>query len=349
VSSRASTPAAGSPVAFAPGPARPPFDGILEAIGGTPLIRLRRLVARPDLDVWAKLESSNPAGSSKDRSASAMIADALAQGLLRPGGTVIESSSGNLGVGLAQACRYHGLSFSCVVDTRAHEAKIRTMRAFGATVHVVDTPDPETGDLLVARLKLVARLLASTPGAFWPNQYANEANPAAHAAGTMREIDEALDGELDVLFVATSTAGTLRGCCEYLDAFGRATRVVAVDAAGSALFAGNPAPRRLPGLGAGFETQLSLEARFDDLVRATDLESVVGCRRLCDREAIFAGASSGAVVHALEALAPTLAPGSRCALILPDGGAGYLDTVYDDGWVEAELGCAQDALAALVA
>lgn len=327
---------------------RPPVDGILGAIGDTPLVALRRFAAGHDIRVWAKLEAANPGGSAKDRPAARMIADAIGDGVLAPGATVIESTSGNMGVGLAQACRYHGLKLICVVDRRAHEPNVRTLRALGADVRIVTRPDPATGDLLAARLALVAHLVRTTPGAFWPDQYANASNPAAHAAGTMREIDEALGGDLDHLFVATSTTGTLRGCCDHLREHGRATQVVAVDAVGSALFGGARAPRRLPGFGAGVETELSRSAGYDALVRVSDLDCVVGCRRLVHREAIFAGGSSGGVARALESMAPRLAPGSRCALILPDGGAGYLRTVYDDDWVADELGCSPEDLAARV-
>ena len=323
--------------------------GVLAAIGDTPLVRLERIVAGFGLDVWAKLESANPGGSAKDRPAVRMIEDALADGLIAPGGTVVESSSGNMGVGLAQACRYHGLRLICVVDARAHDANLRAMRALGADVRVVTRPDPETGDLLVARLRLVAELVSSIPGAYWPDQYANASNPVAHEQGTMRELDDALGGDIDVLFVATSTTGTLRGCVDLLRDRGRATRVVVVDAVGSALFGGRRGPRQLPGFGAGVETTLSRGACYDRLVRVSDLDCVVGCRRLAAREAILAGASSGGVVAALERIAPELEPGSRCALIFPDGGAGYFTTVFDDGWVERELGVASGPLAALVA
>jgi len=302
------------------------LDGVLSAIGDTPLVALRRYLPGAGISVWAKLEAANPGGSAKDRPAARMLSDALAEGLIGPGSTVIESTSGNMGVGLAQACRYHGMQFVCVVDSRAHDTNVRTLRALGADVRVVARPDPETGDLLAARLALVQHLLATTPGAFWPNQYANESNPAAHADGTMREIDEALGGELDYLFVATSTTGTLRGCRDYLRDHGRATQVVAVDAVGSALFGGTRAERELPGLGAGVRTQLSRATDYDTLVRVSDLDCVTGCRRLVAREAVFAGASSGGVAIALESLAPLIAPGSRCALILPDGGTGYLTT-----------------------
>lgn len=330
------------------GAARAPVDGVLGAIGDTPLVALHRYLDDPTMAVWAKLEASNPGGSSKDRPAARMLLDALGDGRIAAGATVIESTSGNMGVGLAQACRYHGLRLICVVDTRAHDANVRTMRALGADVRVVSCPDPRTGDLLAARLDLVAQLLAAKPGAYWPNQYANASNPAAHAAGTMREIDEALGGAVDYVFVATSTTGTLNGCSDYLREHGRDTQIVAVDAVGSALFGGVRADRNLPGFGAGVETELSRSAQFDLLVRVADLECVVGCRRLVDREAIFAGGSSGAVASALASVAPQMAPASRCVLILPDGGAGYLRTIYDDEWVAATLGRTPEEIAELV-
>lgn len=327
---------------------QPPVTGILEAVGHTPLVELERYLVDPRIRVWAKLEAANPGGSAKDRPAAQMLSDALEQGLVNPGSTVIESTSGNMGVGLAQACRYHGLKLVCVLDDRAHETNVRTLQALGADVRVVSRPDPRTGDLLAARLQLVRHLLRTTANSYWPNQYANESNPAAHANGTMLEIDEALEGNVDYVFVATSTAGTLRGCNDYLQDRGRSTRVVAVDAVGSVLFGGSRAPRLLPGIGAGLETELSRSAEFDRLVRVSDLNCVVGCRRLVDREAIFAGGSSGGVAFALETMALTMDPGTRCALIFPDGGTGYLRTVYDDEWVAGHLGCAPRALAALV-
>lgn len=325
-----------------------PVDGILGATGSTPLVSLTRYLDRGDVAVWAKLEALNPGGSAKDRPATRMIAEAIASGRIGPSSTVIESTSGNLGVGLAQACRFHDIGLICVVDSRAHEINVRTMRALGADVRVVTKPDPETGDLLSARLKLVARLLEEVPDSYWPDQYGNPANAASHAEGTMREIDEALRGDLDYVFVATSTTGTLSGCHDYVRAHGRATQIVAVDAVGSALFGGTRATRQVPGFGAGVETPLSRSAGYDLLVRASDLDCVVGCRRLVEREAILAGGSSGAVAIALEALAPSMAAGSRCALILPDGGDGYLATIYDDAWVAETLGCSSADLAALV-
>ncbi len=171
--------------------AQAPKRGVLESIGDTPLVQLERyLPAAAGIDLWLKLEGANPGGSAKDRPAAAMLRDAVASGRLRPGGTVIESSSGNMGIGLAQACRYLGLRFICVVDLRTSPEKIATMRAFGAEVRVVTEPDADSGDLLSTRIALVARLCNEIPGAFWPDQYENPANPASHASGTMREILE---------------------------------------------------------------------------------------------------------------------------------------------------------------
>jgi cysteine synthase A len=325
-----------------------PAASVLEAIGQTPLIALDRLFAERPIRVHAKLEQANPAGSAKDRPAASMLADALAGGQIEPGDTVIESSSGNMGVGLAQACAVLGLRLVCVTDLRTKPQSVGAMRALGAEVLIVERPDPATGDWLRARIALVERLLVQRPGATWLDQYANPANPGAHREGTAREIWAALGGELDALFVATGTGGTMAGCVEFLDEQGSSAEVIAVDAVGSALFAGKPGPRLLPGLGAGFETDHTLRSRPDRVLRVDELDCVVGCRRLARAEGILAGASSGGVITAIERVAAGFEAGLRCAAILPDGGFGYLDTVYDDDWVERELGTRPDELAALV-
>ena len=315
-------------------------------VGNTPLVPLDHFSDRSDVKIWAKLEMKNPGGSSKDRSAARMIEDALEARVISRGSTVIESTSGNLGIGLAHACRAHGLGLICVVDSRTDESKIEKIRNLGGEVRVVVEPDPRTGDLLTARLELVRKLTAVTPGAWWPDQYSNESNPAAHRE-TMAEIDSALKGDVDWLFVATSTTGTLRGCCDYVLEAKRDTKVVAVDAVGSVLFGGDRGQRRLPGMGAGVATALSRDAWFDRLIRVTDLDSAIGCRRLLAREGIFAGASSGGVAMAFESFAPLLEPGARCAMIFADGGEGYVRTAYDDAWVERELQVTPEEMALL--
>ncbi|HEX5715469.1 MAG TPA: pyridoxal-phosphate dependent enzyme, partial [Thermoanaerobaculia bacterium] len=231
-------------------------DGILSTVGGTPLVRLRRFIPGARFDLFAKLEGLNPGGSIKDRPALAILEDALSSGAIGPGTLVIESSSGNMGIGLAQACRYHGLRFLCVVDPRTAPANLRLLRAYGAEIELVEEPDPESGEFLVARLNRVKDLLGRMDDAFWPNQYANLKNPAAHYDATMREVVGALGGRVDYLFVATSTCGTIRGCGEYVRDRGLATRTIAVDAVGSLIFSDVRAKRLVPGLGAGMRPPL---------------------------------------------------------------------------------------------
>jgi cysteine synthase A len=312
--------------------------GILSTIGDTPLVRLDRLLPSAGFQVHAKLEAFNPGGSIKDRPALVILEEALRSGEIGPGTVVVESSSGNMGIGLAQACRYHGLRFICVVDPKTSAQNLRVLRAYGAEVDLVTEPDPVSGELLQARLNRVQALVRQIDGAFWPNQYANEHNPGAHYRMTMREVATALAGKVDVLFVATSTCGTIRGCAEYVRDHGLATRVVAVDALGSLIFSNQRAKRLIPGLGAGLRPPLCEPALIDDVVLVNDLECVVGCRRLVARESILAGGSSGAVVAALERLQDTIPQGANCVLIFPDRGERYLETIYDDGWVREHFG-----------
>jgi 2,3-diaminopropionate biosynthesis protein SbnA len=313
-------------------------DGILSAIGHTPLVRLRRLLPEARFQLFGKLEAANPGGSIKDRPALVILEDALRSGKIGPETVVIESSSGNMGVGLAQACRYHGLRFLCVVDSKTSAANLRVLRAYGAEIDLVAEPDPESGEFLQARLNRVRQLLTTIAGSFWPNQYANLQNPASHYSTTMQEIATALDGKVDYLFVATSTCGTVRGCVEYVRHFGLGTRVIAVDAVGSLIFSDVKAKRMVPGLGAGLRPPLCESLAIDECVHVTDVDCVVGCRRLVSREAILAGGSSGGVLSAVERLQELIPAGANCVAILPDRGERYLETLFDDDWVREHLG-----------
>ncbi|GAA1725073.1 2,3-diaminopropionate biosynthesis protein SbnA [Brachybacterium phenoliresistens] len=308
------------------------------AVGGTPLIRLEKLFPGSDVEILAKLETLNPGGSTKDRPALAMVRRALADGVLAPGGTVVESSSGNLGLALARVCSAHRLRFVCVVDARTNRSTVAAIRALGGEISLVAEPDEATGDFLTARLARVQDLLAQIPGAVNLHQYGNPANPGAHRDGTMREIAEALDGDLDVLMAAVSTTGTLAGCSQYIREQGLRTRTVAVDAVGSVLFGGTSGRRPLPGMGAGVVTPISETVRPDEVIRVEAVECVIGARLLARAEGILAGASTGGIVHALGTLVPRLDPGTRVVLVIHDGGMPYLETVYDDDWVAAELG-----------
>ncbi len=312
-------------------------DGIVAVIGHTPLVQLRRVLGDGRLSVTGKLEASNPGGSIKDRPAFQMLRRAIDSGQIDSHTLVIESSSGNMGVGLAMACAFFGMRFRCVVDPKTTSQNIRLLEAYGAEVDLVKAPDPATGEYLQARLSRVNALLEATPNSFWPNQYSNPDNPLAHRQ-TMQEIINALDGDLDYFFCATSTCGTLRGCAEYIRERGLSTRVIGVDAVGSVIFGGKRAKRLIPGHGAAVRPPLYRSGLADQVVLVSDLECIIGCRRLAQTEAILAGGSSGAVIAALARMQSEIPDKSSCALILADRGERYLDTIYSDEWVRSHFG-----------
>jgi 2,3-diaminopropionate biosynthesis protein SbnA len=311
--------------------------GILTTVGNTPLVELTNLYQDVDFRVFAKLEALNPGGSIKDRPALSILQRAQETGEVLSGSVVIESSSGNMGIGLAQACAYHGLRFICVVDPRTTAQNTSILQAYGAEIEYVREPDPVTGEFLDARLNRVRQLLADIPFSFWPDQYSNVYNPLAHHQ-TIREVIERLNGKLDYLFCATSTCGTLRGCVEYLQMRKLKTKVIAVDALGSVIFSDRKAKRLLPGHGAAVRPPLFQPGLADDFILVNDLDCIVGCRRLVRREAILAGSSSGGVLTALEYYRDRILPGSNCVLIFPDRGERYLDTIYSDEWVNEHFG-----------
>lgn len=311
--------------------------GILSTIGNTPLIEMVNIFSPLHFRLFAKLEAFNPGGSMKDRPAINIIREGLKSGAIRPDSVIIESSSGNMGIGLAQACSYFGLKFICVVDSKTTLQNRRLLEAYGAEVDLVDKPDPQTGEFLQARLNRVQELLASRKNAFWTNQYANAHNSDAHHQ-TMREIVTALDGQVDFVFCATSTCGTLRGCAEFVREQRLPTEIVAVDALGSVIFDGQSAKRLIPGHGAAVRPALYQPDLANRCVHIADLECVVGCRLLARHEAILLGGSSGAILMAINHLRPIIPTDAVCVAILPDRGERYLDTIYSDSWVEEHFG-----------
>lgn len=308
-------------------------DGILATVGHTPLVRLTRLWPDSRITTYAKLEQANPGGSAKDRPALQMLLDGLRSGAIRPGSTVVESSSGNMGVALAQACTSLGLRFICVVDPKTTTSHIKLLKAFGAAIDRVEEADAVTGEYLPVRIQRVRDIVASTADCYWPNQYANPANPEAHYGGTMAEIVSALGRRIDFLFCATSTCGTLAGCSRYVRDRGLDVRVVAVDAVGSVLFGGRAQRRLVPGHGASIRPPLRDGLEIDRCLHVTDWDCVVGCRRLVRREAILAGGSTGGVVMAADRMRPEMPDDAVCVLIFHDRGERYLDTIYSDDWV----------------
>ncbi|MFD8965690.1 2,3-diaminopropionate biosynthesis protein SbnA [Streptomyces sp. NPDC059568] len=316
----------------------PGTAGVLGTIGATPLVELVRLDPSRPFRTYAKLEAHNPGGSMKDRSALEMLREGIRDGRIVPGrSVVVESSSGNLGIGLAQVCAYYGIRFICVVDPRTNQQNVAIMRALGAEVEVVRETDPATGEYLPVRIRRIRELTSLIRHAYWPDQYSNPLNPRAHQ-NTMGEIVESLPGGLDYLFCATSSCGTLRGCAEYVREHRLPVTVVAVDAEGSAIFGNPPGPRLIPGHGAAVRPGLYRDGLADEVVHVADLDCVVGCRRLASREAILAGGSTGALIAALGAMSGRIPAGSNVALILPDRGERYLDTIYNDDWVTRHFG-----------
>jgi 2,3-diaminopropionate biosynthesis protein SbnA len=330
-------------------PARPSLEneicefnlsgGVLGAIGGTPLVHLEKIFASSHFNCFAKLEGLNPGGSSKDRPSVAIIESALQSGEINADTLVVESSSGNTGIGLAQVCAYHDLRFRCLIDPKVTQQNVDLMIAYGAEIEMIEDPDPATGELLPSKLKRINEILATTANSFWPNQYANEENSAAHYRSTVKEILRDLDGDMpDYLFVATATCGTIKGCLDYLVDHGYPTKVIAVDALGSQIFSNHKHDRLIPGFGSAICPTLTPTNGVHKIQQVTDIDCVVGCRRLAKTEAILAGGSSGGVISAVQRMSEEIADNATVIVLLPDRGERYLDTIYSDQWVRKNLG-----------
>lgn len=307
--------------------------GILTTIGNTPLIKLENIFKDAQFQLFAKLEMFNPGGSIKDRPALSILLNAIEKGVIKPGNTIIESSSGNLGIGLAQASIVLGLHFICVIDPKTTQQNINILKTYGAEVDLVTEPDPITGDFLPARINRVKSLLALIPNSFWCNQYANLNNARAHHH-TMHEIVTALNGRLDYLFCSTGSCGTLRGCAEYIRSHDLNTKIIAVDAKGSVIFGDKRGKRLIPGHGAARVPELFQPGLEYEHVHVTDMDCIISCYRLLRTEAILAGGSSGGVIAAIHKKQKEIPIGAICAAIFCDRGERYLDTIYSETWVQ---------------
>ena len=306
---------------------------VYELVTDDVFLRLSDLL--PACEVFVKLEALNPAGSIKLKPAVALIEDAERRGLLRPGGRVAESSSGNFGIALAVVCAAKGYRFTCVTDPNAADYSVTVMRALGAEVVVVDQRDAN-GGFLATRIAHLNRMLAADPALVWPNQYANPANPRVHWMRTAAAILAEL-AAVDFLFVGAGTTGTLMGCAGYFRRFSPRTRIVAVDTVGSVTF-GNPAgPRFIPGLGTSRVPEICRSDDLDEIVLVHEADAVRMCRTLAARYGLLAGGSTGSVLSAVVAKRAEIPPGARIATISPDLGEKYLATVYDDAWVASRF------------
>ncbi|MCL7987271.1 2,3-diaminopropionate biosynthesis protein SbnA [Sphingobacterium sp. lm-10] len=308
------------------------MNDILSCIGHTPLVRFNNIFVALKSAIYGKLEMLNPGGSIKDRTAHNIVRHAMSIGKINAKSVLIESTSGNMGIGLARICHFYGLKLILVTDPHINPLAEKILLAFNAQIIKVDADDGN-GGYLNSRLKKVEQLLQEIPNSFWPDQYHNMDNPAAHQQ-TFKEIVEDLGNAPDYLFIPTSTCGTLRGFADAIQHMGVHTRIVAVDAEGSLIFKDKPSPRLIPGMGASRKSHFLLPDQVHDVVHVSDADCVAGCHQLLAKESILAGGSSGAVIKAIERYQQHFLPGENIVAIIPDNGERYLDTIYSTEWLE---------------
>jgi cysteine synthase A len=289
------------------------------------------LVSAP---VHVKLDGLNPCGSIKVVPAIQLIEDLENSGRLKDGNTVIESSSGNLGVALSAVCANKGYKFICVTDPNASTQSVNLMRAFGAEVRLVTERD-QMGGFLGTRIKLINKLCADDQSLVWVNQYANPSNWQAHFNYTAREISDRFP-KVDWLFVGAGTTGTLMGCARYFRKHSPATKIVAVDTSGSVTFGGTAGPRHIPGLGTSRRPEIVDESIVDHIHHVHEAAAVAMCRQIA-RGGLLVGGSTGSVLSGICDFEQHIAEGDVVVTISPDLGDKYLTTIYNDDWVEARF------------
>jgi cysteine synthase A len=296
------------------------YDSVLDLIGRTPLVRLRRLSPPKGADVCGKLESLNPAGSVKDRPALQMILDAEARGEIAQGATIIEATSGNTGISLAMIAAVRGYRCVLVMPEDMSMARRQILHAYGA--EVVLTPAEEG---MAGAVERAEAMLAETSNAIMPRQFTNAANPEAHARTTAEEIWRATGGKIDAFVAGVGTGGTITGVARVLKQRKPDLHVVGVEPRGSAVLSGGkPGLHGIQGLGAGFVPEVLDRALLDEVMTVTDVAADRAQRRLAREEGLFVGPSAGANAHAAVEIARRFKPGSLVVTILCDGGERYL-------------------------
>ena len=318
-----------------------PYDSVLDTIGWTPLIRLSRVTRGIRTPVYVKAEFFNPGGSVKDRIGLPIIEQAERNGSLKPGGTIVEATSGNTGIGLAIAAALRGYKCIFTMPDKMSQEKVRLLKAFGAEVIVTPTAVPP--DHPDHYLQTAKRIAEATPNAIFANQFYNDANPEAHYATTGPELWTQTDGRITHFVYAAGTGGTITGVGRYLKERNKDIRVIAGDPVGSILAemwrTGGRAkvegvPYKIEGIGQDKIPGTLDMSLVDDFVTVTDKESFAMARRLTREEGLFVGGSSGLIVHVAIQLAKSLDdPEALIVAILPDTGERYLSKVYSDEWM----------------
>ncbi|MET3210439.1 UNVERIFIED_CONTAM: cysteine synthase A [Paenibacillus sp. PvR008] len=293
---------------------------ITDLIGDTPCVRLQRLTGPQDAEVYVKLEYFNPSGSVKDRAASNLIDEAEKAGHLKPGGTIIEPTSGNTGIGLAMNAAARGYRAILVMPSNMTRERINILKAYGA--EVVLTPAEER---MSGAIRKALELGAEIEGSFIPHQFENEANPDIHRTTTALEILEQTEGKLDVFVASSGTGGTITGTGEVLRQHLPDLRVVVVEPKGSpVLSGGKPGPHKLVGTSPGFVPAVLNTDIYDEIIQVSDEDAIAMTRAIAAQEGILVGPSSGATIWTAIQEARRLGPGKRVLCIAPDTGERYL-------------------------
>lgn len=307
------------------------LDSILDAVGRTPLVLLNRMAEGLQAKVAIKVEMMNPGGSVKDRVALAMIAEAETRGLLRPGGTIIEATAGNTGVGLAMVAAVKGYRCIFVLPDKMSNEKILLLKAYGA--EVVITPTGVPPDSPESYSGVADRLAREIPGAWRPDQFTNMANPEAHYRTTGPEIWDQTKGKVTVFVAGVGTGGTISGVARYLKERNPNIRVVGADPEGSVLSGGSPKPWKVEGIGEDFVPKTFTSQYVDEWERVGDAESFHAARELARREGMLLGGSTGTNVAAALRYARRLGPGHLVVALGCDTGRNYLSKFFDDNWL----------------